>query len=517
MSDARVDRQAIAYLRAQATAFGGRAAIIGKGPSMTEFDVAEARRERFVIGLNEVPLRAPCHAAFVIDEDILERQGTEFASSGIACLITPRAMHRTRKIGGLAVYQPSPDHTGVPAWRRSYPGPVAQFNLGTAAPEPALGETVPPYNFSAPTLAHLLAITGFTDIRLAGVDGGTKYAGLFREHEYKKLRSLQDSFDVQFDDLRKVRDRFDVRFSTARCDEATVLIGGEPEQILATEVLKWSIDTSTCLKVRYIDAAPTTRDLFAAGQAGTPFSFQRLYLPRLAGHRGRGVYFDSDMLVTRDVIELFNWPMGEEVLLGCEPTPGRKAQFSVFLVDNARALWNPDDVIRDYREGRISYQRVMEDFAFAGPTASTLPAYWNSLESYEPDRTANVHFTDMGTQPWLSIYNPLADVWCEALLKATRERAAVRDALTLSLERGWVRPSLGWQVEHGHGNPWTLPRQVRQLDRNWLPPHALASVARGPRVWQVLRWQAASRIRRAMQTRTYRRLTLLRTALRKML
>ena len=511
-----VPRAAIEFLRAQAAAFSGRATIVGKGPSFAEFDAQGARRERFVVGLNETPLRMACDAAFVIDEDILDRHASEFAARDLAALIVPCVPHRPKSVGGLALYYPGGQKKAAPAWESMLSGRLTRFNLGTAEPLPEAGETIPPYNFSAPTLAHLLAVAGFRDIQLAGVDGGTRYSADFGAYEYKKLKSVQDSFDVQFDDLRRVRDRFGVRFSSVRCEEASVLIGGEPEQCLATEVLKWSIESRTFLTVRHVEPGSMARELYAEGRAGTPFSFQRLYLPQLSGHRGRGVYFDSDMLVTRDVYELFNWDMGEHVLLGCEPTPGRDPQYSMFLVDNRRAAWDPDALLHAHRAGRLTYQQIIGQFSFAEPRASTLPMQWNSLEHYEPGRTCNLHFTDMGTQPWLSIYNPNADLWCEALCAAARERVSVREALDRSHARGWVRPSLRWQVEHDHHNPWTLPPKIKRLDRDWLPPHALARAV-GPRYLQLLRWRLKGRVRRVMQSETYRRFMLARIALRKML
>jgi hypothetical protein len=507
---------AIEYLRLQADRFAGRATIVGKGPSCAELDVQAARRERFVVGLNEVSLRVPCHAAFVIDEEILERHAAELAGRGLGALITPRVMHRLKSIGKLAIYGPVEQPGVEPAWPALFGGPVLRFNLGTAEPSAALGETVPGYHFSAPTLAHLLAMAGFTDIQLAGIDGGTHYSADFRAYEYKKLRSLQDSYDVQFNDLRMVRDRFGVNFRSVRCDQAHVLIGGEPEQCLATEVLKWSIESHSCLTVRYVDASSVARELYAAGKAGTPFSFQRIFLPQLAGHHGRGVYFDSDMLVMRDVYELFNWDMGASVLLGCLPTPGRDPQFSVFLVDNARATWDPEQVLDDYRQGRATYRQLIGEFSFAQPQASILPVEWNSLERFERGRTANVHFTDMGTQPWLSVYNPHADLWCEALFQAATARASVREALERSNAQGWVRPSLQWQIEHGHANPWTLPRTVKRRDRDWQPPHVRARLSAEPHRLQMLRWHLAGYVRRAMRSRAYHYLSLARIGVRKL-
>ena len=88
-------------------------------------------------------------------------------------------------------------------------------------------------------------------------------------------------------------------------------------------------------------------------------------------------------------------------------------------------------------------------------------------------------------------------------------------ALERSAAQGWVRPSLLWQVRQGHHNPWTLPRSVKRLDHDWLPPHTVARASNERRKLQVLRWRLSSRVRRAMQSRTYQRLLLARIALRK--
>lgn len=502
---------AVDSLRAHAERFKGRATIVGKGPSFARFAAERDRCNRFVVGLNEVSLRVPCDAAFVIDADILRRHDEALLSGGPPMIIVPRVPHLPRSVGGFSVYAPA-EH-GEDRWSNRLGSKLARFNLGTSEAAADLGEPVPPYSFSAPCAAHLLALAGFRDIQLAGIDGGARYSADFKDFEYKKLRSLQNSFDHQFDDLRQVRDRFGVQFSSVRCEAPFVLIGAEPEQCLATEVLKWSIEAHTFLTVRYVEATHVARELYAEHAAGTPFSFQRVYLPAMAGHHGRGVYFDSDMLVMRDVFELFNWDMGDNVLLGCEATPGRQAQYSVFLVDNAKAAWNPDVLLRDYREGKLSYEQIIGQFSFAEPRASTLPMQWNALEHYEPGRTCNLHFTDMGTQPWLSIYNPAADLWCESLAAALKARPAVREALDRSLSQGWVRPSLRWQVDNDHHNPWTLPAAAKRLDRNWLPPHALARPSSASRGIQLLRWRVSSRIRRAMQSRSYRRFVLARIAL----
>jgi hypothetical protein len=506
---------ALDYLKVRAKAFDGRAAIVGKGPSFAEFNDSH-RASRFVIGLNEAALHTRCHASFIIDEDILENRGAELSCTDVEALITPRVPHRkTGSVGGLVVYGPGSRDARTAPWRAVFGARHRCFNLSTAEPSGDLGPSFQAFNFSAPTLAHLLAQAGFKDILLAGIDGGSSYSADFKAVEYKKLRSVQSDFDAQFAELRLARDRYDVKFRSVRCDENWVLIGADTEQCLATEVLKWSIEGRTFLTMKYCEHDAGTSSLYASGNARTPFTFQRIFLPQLASHSGRGVYFDSDMLVFRDVYELFNRDMGEHVLMGCAPTPGRRLQYSVFLVDNRRADWDAESLLQQHLAGQISYDALMKEFCFAQPKASTLPMEWNSLEAYSPGKTGNLHFTDSGTQPWLSVYNPNAELWCEALFETLRSRPAAQQAYERSLAQGWIRPSLKWQVEHEKSDPWSLPHHVKALDRDWLPPHIRLRASTAPRGTQVLKWRVASRIRRVMQSRGYVRLMRAGQALRK--
>lgn len=505
MSSKLPDMQSIeTYLSEQARRFGGRALIVGKGPSYRELDRSQYA-DHFIVGLNEVAKQLPCDAAFIIDEDILINGAAPLLANVSGALITPRIMHRrTRSVGDLAIYGPVEPDTLTKNWQSLAGTRHRPFNLATSAPEPQFGDTYPAFNFSAPTLANLLAATGFRQIVLAGVDGGTRYSASFREVEYKKLQSVQNSFDVQFGEFRAIKERHLVRFSSIRCAVPYIMIGAEPEQILAEEVLKWSIDSNSFLTPGYV-RGPDLSALYAAGSAGTPFSFQRLYLPQCASHKGRGLYFDSDMLVFRDVYELFNADMGENLLLNCQPTDGRPAQFSVFLVDNHKARWDPEEIVRQFADGELSYEQIMRNFCFAQPKSADLPAEWNSLEVFQPGRTANCHFTDMGTQPWLSTYNPNAAVWCEALFAACEESPVTLSALETSLDKGWVRPSLKWQLDHSKPDPWRMPRSVRQLDRDWLPPHIQIRKSPEPRAFQAFKWRAASSLRRLMMSRSYSR------------
>jgi hypothetical protein len=502
-------------LRCRAEQFGGRAAIVGKGPSFAEFDPA-AHGNRYIVALNEVSRTMACDAAFVIDADILCSHGGQMGSHVRHDLITPRIPHRRKSsLGRLAVYGPVEGDGADREWVEAFEGRVRRFNLATSAADAALGDTYDAFNFSAPTVAGLLAASGFSDILLAGIDGGTSYATQFAAYEHKKLASVQDNFDVQFREFRQVRDRFGGRFSTIRCPSAHILIGAEPEQILAEEVLKWSIDSNSFLQIRYHRPPVATRTLFASGGAGTPFSFQRLFLPAAADHHGRGIYFDSDMLVFRDVFELFNGDMGGKVLLNCRSSNARPAQYAVFVVDNEAANWHAEALIEAVGSGELSYGDVIRTFGFVEQKAADLPSEWNSLELFEPGVTANLHYTDMGTQPWLSVHNRYGDLWCAALFKALAERPSVAEAFKLSVDKGWVRPSLRWQVEHGAAQPWAVPAKAYALDRDWTPPHVRLKPSRLPSAMTAARWRVASRYRRLVNSDEARKARLALSALHK--
>lgn len=506
------------WLRDAAARYGGKAVVLGKGPSGHGFDPS-AFPGHLVIGLNETGLTYKVDVAFVIDEDILLRSGSQLIDAVGQALIVPRVMHSARlRVGGLTWYGPTREPQPDAPWRRSQPHKHFHYNLATATEhDTSLGDVYGAFSFSAPTLVNLLARNGFREVVLAGVDGGSAYAPTYREYEYKKLRAVQSDFSIQFSELRSIRAACGVSISSVRCRAASILVGAEPEQALADQVLRWSIVSNSFLDIKFVSGAPQSAPTFASGKAGTPFSFQRLFLPELSGRVGRGLYFDSDMLVFRDVFELLNADMESNVLLSCAPTGGRAAQYSVFLVDNAIADWQAQDLIDRYQRGELDYPSLMHLFSFAHPKAAGLSSAWNSLEEFEKGVTANLHYTDMHRQPWLSTANPLSPLWCEALFAALDANTEVGVALARSLDAGWVRPSLKWQVDKREPDPWRIPDAVQRADARWMPPHVALQRAALPSRWHLLRWNLSHRLRRLGETRNGRRLRYVRDIARKIL
>lgn len=517
MSDVNHSGEAIEpWLRDKAEQFGGRALIVGKGPSYAELD-PRRYEDHFIVALNEAAIGIRPHAAFVIDEDILLRRGTQLLEACREALIVPHVLHAPRvKLGGVTLYLPRPGSEREGSWREAQPWKLRTFNLSTSQPDLRRGATYHAFSFSAPTVINLLARNGFRQFVLAGIDGGRGYADDFHDVDHKKLQSVQDSFDVQFSEFRSLKETLGVTLRSVRSGETTILIGAEREQALADAVLRWSIVSRSFLDVRFVEPKSASGPASRSDAGGTPFSFQRLHLPALSGWRGRGVYLDSDMLVFRDVYELFNADMRGNVLLSCRPAMGRAPQYSVFLVDNARARWDGNELERRYVAGEISYQDLIASFAFVEPKSASLPAEWNSLEHFEPGRTANLHFTDMNAQPWLSTANANMSVWCEALFDALDCSADVREAFARSMDQRWIRPSLGWQVEHRKPDVWSIPRAVRRLDAEWAPPH----LYRGRRMVstiRMLRWWLQTQWRGLQSSPAFRKMTRLRQISRKVL
>lgn len=127
----------------------------------------------------------------------------------------------------------------------------------------------------------------------------------------------------------------------------------------------------------------------------TEFSCFRFAIPEVAGFRGRAIYLDVDMLVLRDLRELFEREMERPWLV----TPTCPA---TMLIDCARladqAWWPRLDAMR--RSGRDlgHYLDLLGEHDFLGE----LPAIWNCHdgEGYVAGETAVLHFTSRRTQPW---------------------------------------------------------------------------------------------------------------------
>jgi hypothetical protein len=270
---------------------------------------------------------------------------------------------------------------------------------------------------------------------------------------------------------------------------ARVFVGTDPSQTIACKVLERSMREHSTIPIAFDRMQdlrwPFPRD--PRNQPRTEFSFHRFAIPKRAGYRGRALYVDADMLVLRDLRELWTMPFeGATVLHAPSSDPRRPKQLSVMLLDCDRLRWNPDDIVPGLDAGRYGYDQLVTGLCLE-PEANVRPGLaieWNSLDRLEPGRTALVHYTHLETQPWVHARHPHGDAWVEALRAAVEAGDVVAAELEEAVARGWIRPSLPAQLRTRRARWPAFTRWVAPvLDLGFRPHRALRDrqkrVARG--------------------------------------
>ncbi|MDH4083365.1 MAG: hypothetical protein OEV99_03970 [Nitrospira sp.] len=255
-----------------------------------------------------------------------------------------------------------------------------------------------------------------------------------------------------------------------------IFAAATPGEWLPTRVLEFSIRETTkrLVKVTPLYTVGRTIPLPQAieNRPRTPFSFQRFLIPELCGFTGRAIYLDADMQVFRDIGELWNWPLdGCDLQTVSEAGLGRREQFSVMLLDCAQLDWDVDEIVAALDAGKLDYAALMFHMRVAKQIGRDISPEWNSLERYDPESTALVHYTDMPTQPWTSLVNPLDCLWVSCLRRAIAAGFITGDELQREVAAGHVRPSLIAQVETGIDHGADVSRAIRNLDRKFIAPY----------------------------------------------
>ena len=233
---------------------------------------------------------------------------------------------------------------------------------------------------------------------------------------------------------------------------ARIYIGTDPSQMLAAKVFQYSVRRHASIPVSFdtMDSVTWPFPKDPKNQPLTNFSFHRFAIPKLADYQGRALYVDADMLVFRDIRELWDIPFGDATVLYAQsPNPKRSRQFSVMLLDCERLPWDVEEIIGGLDEGRYDYKQLVSDMCIvpAERVQDRIPPEWNSLDLYVPNQTGLLHYTHMETQPWVSRRHKHGDVWVESLQSAITDGAVSLDEVRDAVKEGFVRPSLLHQVQ----------------------------------------------------------------------
>jgi len=465
--------------------------MLGKGPSF------EKRRDHRLgdfnlLGLNHACCVQPVLLTHLIDWEVVEQLGEALIDNS-RFVVIPWVPHvrRPRRFG-VTRFDPGRktllDYVSSSAVlsRLAVAGRLLTYDLWTEQSRRfGGGPVILAAYFSSTAALNLLCAAGVRKVVSLGVDGGRHYANEFNPlRQSTLLAGGQSSYDLQFQGFAKTLSSGGVDFSPLDVESPIkVYVGTEPEQMLATAVLEHSIRAHASMSVEVIaihkeiertgTVIPAPASPLGAGR--TPFSFQRFAIPALKGYRGRAIYVDSDMQVFSDIRELWTWPMDGAQIASAGVPPGsrRKPQFSVMLLDCEVLRWNVMELIARLDRREWTYEELVYEMAAAERVSVCLPPRWNSLERFRAGETALLHYTDMNSQPWLSIANPLARLWCRGLFDAIDRGAIGESVVRDHVRRGWVRPSLAWQVQERVDEPLLVPREVlRRDEREFVPPHA---------------------------------------------
>lgn len=252
-------------------------------------------------------------------------------------------------------------------------------------------------------------------------------------------------------------------------DQIRVYVGVDRSQLLAVPVLAYSIRRHTTASVEVIPmldlSVPDTKDPRNSQRTG--FSFSRFCIPKLAGYKGKAIYMDADMLVFSDIRELWNIPFdGAKVVIQREvkheetttaklgAPAKRKKQCAVMLIDCENLDWDIDQIVKGMDDGRYNYEQLMYDLCILREEEVKygVPFEWNSLEHWDPE-TRLIHYTDVYTQPWTSVNNPLGYLWFDEVRRMLGEGQLGEVDIRKDIAGGYLRPSLMRDIRLRHALP----------------------------------------------------------------
>jgi len=251
-----------------------------------------------------------------------------------------------------------------------------------------------------------------------------------------------------------------------------VFVGVDRTQLLAIPVLEHSIKRHTSAQVEVVPMldlpVPEPKDPRNGQRTG--FSFSRFCIPKLAGYKGKAIYLDADMLVFRDIRDLWNIPFdGSKVVIqqevkfqeettNKEGAPKKRIkQCSVMLLDCSRLDWDIENIVSDMDEEKYDYEDLMyhlcilneEDIRYA------IPFEWNSLEHWDPN-TCLIHYTDVYTQPWTETGNKNGFLWFNEVREMLKDGSLNYSDIRKEIELGYLRPSLIKDIKYRHLIPGFL-------------------------------------------------------------
>lgn len=177
------------------------------------------------------------------------------------------------------------------------------------------------------------------------------------------------------------------------------------------------------------------------------------------------------MQVFKDIRGLWTHPFNESDLLYTNTHDDKsRSEFSVMFLDCSKLKWNINEIVQLLDRGAINYEQLMFKMCIAGDPKPDIDYTWNSIEKYEENKTALIHYTYMKYQPWTSTENKLCYLWVGELIEAVKEKFISIDYIKEHIAKGYVRPSLLSQIENNTPDCSKLSKDILFLDKEFVAP-----------------------------------------------
>lgn len=278
-------------------------------------------------------------------------------------------------------------------------------------------------------------------------------------------------------------------------DPVRIFIGATPAEWLPARVLEFSIREHTQLPVQlsflYESDIEIPMPENIDNRPRTPFSFQRFLIPQICDYSGRAIYLDADMQVFKDIGRLWNQPFSECDLQAVRGAgDDRRDQFSVMLLNCEQLDWNIQKIAHELDSGILDYHGLMYDMKVAAKIGRDIPSDWNSLETFDAESTALLHYTDMNRQPWVNLENPHGYLWIACLRRAISTGFINKKEIENEIKSGHTRPSILEQLDSQIDDTLALPKVIKNQDIGFTAPYQKLN---GSRFSRLRNWRSASR------------------------
>ena len=445
--------------------------VLGKGPSLALADQYELKGF-MTLGLNHAVREHQIELAHAVDLEVVQDCGTSIEHNS-RFLIMPWVPHVDLQPGLHTLGELSQTCPTLARLREQ--NRLLWYNLGHKNSQAGSPIVRARYS-SACVVLDLLGLAGIHTVRSLGVDGGTTYAPQFDDlvAAERRLTDQHWSYDVQFPEIARVIHRHGIDYAPLNVESPIrVYVGATEAEDLPVKVLEYSIRKHTSMSVNvyplYRAPIEIPEPADQANRQRTRFSLQRFLIPELAERRGRAIYLDSDMLVFSDLRALWAAPFeGGQILAIPEGTVERRAQFSVMVLNCEELDWDIHRIVAALDQNNLTYEQLMYDMVLAPRVHANLSPSWNSLEHFKRGKTRLLHYTNVPTQPWISRRHPLGYLWVSELLEALDSGWLSPHILEYEVDRGHVRPSLLYQIQHCLPDSLRLPEEALHLDEGFL-------------------------------------------------